>query len=69
MDIVIIPLTQMCEKTWTELTFGPPAPTCEMDVMLAIDCSGSIVGNGNVQAMQESCTRYYYCIYSFYVIR
>ena len=46
-------ITDMCEKTWTDIPFGPPPPLCEFDIMLAVDCSGSIVGNNNIQAMRE----------------
>ena len=45
--------TQMCERSWTELTFGPPPPLCELDIMIAIDCSGSIPGNDNIDSMQN----------------
>ena len=47
------PVTLMCERIWTDIPFGPPPPECKLDIMLAIDCSGSIVGNNNVQAMQD----------------
>jgi hypothetical protein len=46
-------VTQMCEKIWTDVPFGPPPPACELDIMLAIDCSGSVPQNTNVTAMRN----------------
>ena len=46
-------VTLMCERIWTDIPFGPPPPECKLDIMLAIDCSGSIVGNSNITAMQN----------------
>ena len=45
--------TGMCERSWTELTFGPPPPACELDIMIALDCSGSVDDNGNTTSMNN----------------
>jgi hypothetical protein len=46
-------VTQMCERIWTDVPFGPPPPACELDILLAIDCSGSVTNNGNIGSMQN----------------
>ena len=47
------PVTLMCERIWTDIPFGPPPPECKLDIMLAIDCSGSVSLLGNLTAMRN----------------
>ena len=44
-------ITEMCELITYDLPFGPPPPPCKLDLVFAIDCSGSVPGNGNIPAM------------------
>ena len=50
------PATQMCERSYTDVPFGPPAPPCEFDIMIVTDASGSVQGNGNIPAMRNLVT-------------
>ena len=50
------PATQMCEKSYTDVPFGPPAPPCEFDIMIVTDASASVNTQNNVASMRNLVT-------------